>query len=140
MKISYVKYTTKIKLGKTKKLFYFIIFFALMFFSMGLLASILIGVGLSLRYKYNLDREKIRPFECGFTPKFSARLPFSIRFFMVAIIFLVFDVELILIFPAVPALINTHTMSIFAGLFFIILFLILGLFHEIFEGSLSWAR
>ena len=111
-----------------------------MFFSMGLLASILIGVGLSLRYKYNLDREKIRPFECGFTPKFSARLPFSIRFFMVAIIFLVFDVELILIFPAVPALINTHTMSIFTGLFFIILFLILGLFHEIFEGSLSWAR
>ena len=111
-----------------------------MFFSIGLLASILIGVGLSLRYKYNLDREKIRPFECGFTPKFSARLPFSIRFFMVAIIFLVFDVELILIFPAVPALINTLTMSIFAGLFFFILFLILGLFHEIFEGSLSWAR
>ena len=72
----------------------------LMFFSISLLASILIGVGLSLRYKYNLDGEKIRPFECGFTPKFSARLPFSIRFFMVAIIFLVFDVELILIFPA----------------------------------------
>ena len=73
-----------------------------MFFSIGLLASILIGVGLSLRYKYNLDREKIRPFECGFTPKFSARLPFSIRFFMVAIIFLVFDVELIFNFPRCP--------------------------------------
>ena len=61
-------------------------------------------MGSVLGIKLNLDLEKSRPFECGFTPKFSSRLPFSIRFFLITIIFLVFDVELILIFPLVPLL------------------------------------
>jgi NADH:ubiquinone oxidoreductase subunit 3 (subunit A) len=41
-----------------------------------------------------------------YTPKDSARLPFSIRFFLISIVFLIFDVELILIFPAIPGLIS----------------------------------
>ena len=97
----------------------------------------LLGLGLRLGYKLNLGREKISPFECGFTPKFSARLPFSIRFFIIAIIFLVFDVELILIFPIIPALTNSCSIPLFISILLIILILILGLFHEIFQGSLS---
>ena len=42
---------------------------------------------------------KIRPFECGFESVSSARIPFSIKFFLVVIIFLVFDVEIALILP-----------------------------------------
>ena len=100
----------------------------------------LLGLGLRLGYKLNLSREKISPFECGVTPKFSARLPFSIRFFIIAIIFLVFDVELILIFPIIPALTNSCIIPLFTSILLIILILILGLFHEIFQGSLSWAN
>ena len=82
--------------------------------------------------------EKIRPFECGFSPKFNARLPFTLRFFLISIIFIIFDVELVLIFPF---LIKIFSMDIFYILLLVsvfLLILILGLFHEWNQGSLDW--
>lgn len=54
-------------------------------------------------YKAGGDKEKRSPFECGFDPAGIRRLPFCIKFFLVRIIFLVFDVEVTLILPILYA-------------------------------------
>ena len=61
--------------------------------------GILFFVGLRLIQKYRKNSSKRSPFECGFNPRYNRRLPFSLHFFLVAIIFVIFDVELILLFP-----------------------------------------
>jgi len=87
--------------------------------------------------KLKLDSEKLRPFECGFTPKAVARQPFSIRFFLVAILFLIFDVELILIFPVLPRVILNPSFFRALIIFFILIILLVGLFYEITQGILT---
>nr|YP_011036580.1 NADH dehydrogenase subunit 3 [Longpotamon loudiense]WRK19542.1 NADH dehydrogenase subunit 3 [Longpotamon loudiense] len=93
-----------------------------------------------LAKKTILDREKISPYECGFDPKSSGRLPFSLRFFLIAVIFLIFDVEITLLLPITPVI---NLVNIFSWLFTIIFFLImllLGLFYEWYQGALEWSK
>ncbi|NP_038294.1 NADH dehydrogenase subunit 3 (mitochondrion) [Penaeus monodon] len=92
-----------------------------------------------LSKKTIMDREKNSPFECGFDPKGSARLPFSLRFFLIAVIFLIFDVEITLLLP-LAIIINFSNISawILTGFTFIIILLI-GLYHEWNQGALEWA-
>nr|BDQ43887.1 NADH dehydrogenase subunit 3 [Amynthas tokioensis]BDQ44368.1 NADH dehydrogenase subunit 3 [Amynthas tokioensis]BDQ44420.1 NADH dehydrogenase subunit 3 [Amynthas tokioensis] len=86
------------------------------------------------------DREKSTPFECGFDPKNTARIPFSMRFFLLAIIFIVFDIEIVLLMP-IPTMLktsyNTHIMLTYSVF---IIVLIMGLIHEWNEGSLDWSN
>jgi len=84
----------------------------------------------------HVDLQQRRAYECGFSAFQSARRPFSVYFFLVGILFVVFDVELILLIP-LPyfSWLNT-TMGCGLGLFFFIL--VLGLYHEWREGRLNW--
>nr|YP_008080451.1 NADH dehydrogenase subunit 3 [Chikila fulleri]ADR03263.1 NADH dehydrogenase subunit 3 [Chikila fulleri] len=86
------------------------------------------------------DNEKLSPYECGFDPLGSARLPFSMRFFLVAILFLLFDLEIALLLPTPWAsqLIIPTTPILFA--FIVILLLTIGLIYEWFQGGLEWAE
>merc|ERR1712244_107583 len=97
-------------------------------------------MGGSLFRKKNIFiMEKIRPFECGFTPKLNARLPFTLRFFLIALIFLVFDVELVILFPFLVNLFSGSNINIASIVFLLLIILALGLFHEWNQGSLEWA-
>nr|YP_009123700.1 NADH dehydrogenase subunit 3 [Euastacus armatus]AJN90574.1 NADH dehydrogenase subunit 3 [Euastacus armatus] len=93
-----------------------------------------------LSKKTIMDREKMSPFECGFDPKNSARLPFSLRFFLIAVIFLIFDVEITLLLPLASVAPFTNIFSwTYSGLFFLLI-LLFGLFYEWWKGALEWAH
>nr|ACU87802.1 NADH dehydrogenase subunit 3 [Dicaeum eximium] len=88
----------------------------------------------------NPDSEKLSPYECGFDPLGSARLPFSIRFFLVAILFLLFDLEIALLLPLPWAIQLQSPVTTLILAFSIILLLILGLIYEWTQGGLEWAE
>nr|YP_010868910.1 NADH dehydrogenase subunit 3 [Hilara brevispina]WGU46326.1 NADH dehydrogenase subunit 3 [Hilara brevispina] len=92
-----------------------------------------------LSKKTFIDREKSSPFECGFDPKSSSRLPFSLRFFLITIIFLIFDVEIALILPMILIFMYSNLiMWTFTSMIFIMI-LLLGLYHEWNQGALNWS-
>nr|YP_001798486.1 NADH dehydrogenase subunit 3 [Orchesella villosa]ABS57584.1 NADH dehydrogenase subunit 3 [Orchesella villosa] len=103
-----------------------------------ILCSLLIFVNSIIGKKSTSDREKLTPFECGFDPKSSARVPFSLRFYLVALIFLIFDVEITLIMPIPIVFQQIKIISISMLTLYFILILIMGLFHEWNEGALDW--
>jgi NADH-ubiquinone oxidoreductase chain 3 len=82
-----------------------------------------------LSQRSNIDREKLSPFECGFDPNHTARIPFSLRFFLLAIIFIVFDIEIVLLIPAPLFIIRIQTTQIIR-LFTFLFILLAGLIHE----------
>nr|AXA45532.1 NADH dehydrogenase subunit 3 [Paederus fuscipes] len=86
-----------------------------------------------------MDREKSSPFECGFDPKSSARLPFSLQFFLIAVIFLIFDVEITLLIPLILTMKSSKMLNYLMISFFFLLILLIGLYHEWNQGALNWA-
>nr|QSZ78282.1 NADH dehydrogenase subunit 3 [Leptocimbex praiaformis] len=102
------------------------------------LSFIIMMIASTLSKKSMYDREKNSPFECGFDPMSTTRMTFSIRFFLIAIIFLIFDVEIALMLPMVMVLsISNLKLWMLMSSYFIII-LILGTYYEWKFGSLNW--
>ena len=83
------------------------------------------------------DKEKASVYECGFSPIYQPGKPFSIRFFIIAILFLVFDLEIVLLFPWSISLINISILGLLITLLFFII-LGVGLTYEWTKGGLEW--
>jgi NADH:ubiquinone oxidoreductase subunit 3 (subunit A) len=95
-----------------------------------LLSFIFLLLGKLVSKKLTFDRELQRPFECGFRTYNDFRLKFSLHFFLVALVFIIFDVELIIIFPY---FINMNMVTPYlrvALLNILLLLLTLGLLNE----------
>nr|BBA12791.1 NADH dehydrogenase subunit 3 [Kraemeria cunicularia] len=86
------------------------------------------------------DQQKLSPYECGFDPLGSARLPFSMRFFLVAILFLLFDLEIALLLPLPWGDQSPLPLWTFFWATFLLILLTLGLIYEWIQGGLEWAE
>nr|YP_588089.1 NADH dehydrogenase subunit 3 [Coreana raphaelis]AAY89308.1 NADH dehydrogenase subunit 3 [Coreana raphaelis] len=103
-----------------------------------LLSNIIMLLSFLLSKKMTWDREKCSPFECGFDPISSARIPFSLHFFLITMIFLIFDVEIALIFPIIKLFKMVNFMIWTKISFFFIIMLLIGLYHEWNQNMLNW--
>nr|YP_009990229.1 NADH dehydrogenase subunit 3 [Panulirus longipes]QNN01844.1 NADH dehydrogenase subunit 3 [Panulirus longipes] len=105
-----------------------------------IICSILMILAWLVSKKTVSDREKLSPFECGFDPKGSARIPFSLRFFLIAVIFLIFDVEITLLLPLIYIMdLSDIVYWSWTGLLFLLI-LLFGLYLEWHAGALEWSN
>nr|AGN71224.1 NADH dehydrogenase subunit 3 [Hemisus marmoratus] len=86
------------------------------------------------------DTEKLSPYECGFDPLGTARLPYSMRFFLVAILFLLFDLEIALLLPTPWSAQLLPPLAITPWALLILLLLTIGFIYEWTQGGLEWAE
>jgi NADH-quinone oxidoreductase subunit A len=106
----------------------------------GLLAMVLLGLGsilgrLSVRHR--ADAEKLSPYECGFEPFEDTRVRFDVRYYLVAILFIIFDLEIAFLFPWAVALGRIGGFGLIVmGVFLFIL--VIGFAYEWKKGALEW--
>jgi NADH-quinone oxidoreductase subunit A len=104
------------------------------------LAVVLLVLGTGIGYFFTRsrdDRAKLSPYECGFEAFEDTRMKFDVRYYLVAILFIVFDLEIAFLFPWAVALsriglFGLVAMSIFLGI------LVVGFIYEWKKGALEW--
>ena len=83
------------------------------------------------------SKAKLSPYECGFDPFEDARIPFDVRYYLVAILFIIFDLEIAFLFPWAVSLNKIGTACIIAmGVFLLVL--VIGFIYEWNKGALEW--
>jgi NADH-quinone oxidoreductase subunit A len=83
------------------------------------------------------DPEKLSPYECGFEAFEDARMKFDVRYYLVAILFILFDLEIAFLFPWAVAL-NDIGMAGFLAMMLFLCILVVGFAYEWAKGALEW--
>jgi NADH-quinone oxidoreductase subunit A len=104
------------------------------------LAAVMLGLGsilgrLSSRSKG--DAQKLSPYECGFEAYEDARMRFDVRYYLVAILFIVFDLEIAFLFPWAVALRKIGLYGLTSMIIFLAI-LVVGFIYEWRKGALEW--
>ncbi|MBV9812070.1 MAG: NADH-quinone oxidoreductase subunit A [Acetobacteraceae bacterium] len=102
----------------------------------GLIGMALIG-GSLLAAKQRPYPEKLSPYECGFEPFDDARRRFDVRFYLVAILFIIFDIEVAFLFPWAVSLAHIGVFGFLSMLGFLAV-LTVGFIYEWCKGALDW--
>ena len=109
----------------------------LIFVIVGLIfGAVMIGIGFILG-PHRPNSEKLSPYECGFEAFEDARMKFDVRYYLVAILFIIFDLEIAFLFPWAVVLRDIGlfgfiAMAIFLGI------LVIGFIYEWKKGALQW--
>ena len=105
-----------------------------------LLAGLLLGLGtligrLGVRHRDDID--KLSPYECGFDAFEDTRMQFDVRYYLVAILFIVFDLEIAFLFPWAVTLSRIGAYGMVAMAIFLSI-LVVGFIYEWKKGALEW--
>jgi NADH-quinone oxidoreductase subunit A len=101
-------------------------------------APLLLGGGISrLLGVHRPDSEKLSPYECGFEAFEDARMKFDVRYYLIAILFILFDLEIAFLFPWAVVLQDIGRFGFFAMLLFLAI-LVVGFIYEWMKGALEW--
>ena len=114
--------------------YFYIIFF--LFLGMGFVGSAFV-VSWILRPKPPADSIKLSPYECGEIVKGTSRIQFNVRYYLFALIFVIFDVEVLFIVPW-AVVFKQLGISAYIEMFIFIFILSLGLFYAWRKGALEW--
>jgi len=102
------------------------------------LAMIFLALGLGKLLGHSRpDAEKQSPYECGFEAFEDARMKFDVRYYLVAILFIIFDLEIAFLFPWAVAL-DTIGMAGFWAMMIFLAVLVVGFIYEWRKGALEW--
>jgi NADH-quinone oxidoreductase subunit A len=109
------------------------------------LLFILVGIGLglimlalgSLVSPNRPDPEKLSPYECGFEAFEDARMKFDVRYYLVAILFILFDLEIAFLFPWAVTLGEIGSFGFWSMMIFLAI-LVVGFIYEWMKGALEW--
>ena len=85
----------------------------------------------------NPDPEKLSAYECGFEAFDNSRMEFDVRFYLVAILFIIFDLEIAFLFPWAVSLSNIGALGFYSMMFFLFI-LTVGFIYEWRNGALDW--
>jgi NADH-quinone oxidoreductase subunit A len=106
------------------------------------LAAVMLGLGsllgrLSSRNRATNTAEKLSAYECGFVAYEDARMRFDVRYYLVAILFIVFDLEIAFLFPWAVALSKIGVFGLVSMAIFLTI-LVVGFIYEWKKGALEW--
>jgi NADH-quinone oxidoreductase subunit A len=105
-----------------------------------LLAAVLLGLGTFFGWlgaKHRGDADKLSPYECGFDVFEDSRTQFDVRYYLVAILFIVFDLEIAFLFPWAVTISRTGAYGLVAMAIFLTI-LVIGFVYEWKKGALEW--
>ncbi len=100
------------------------------------LGVVLLGLGFLIG-RGTKDDEKLSPYECGFEAFDDSRMKFDVRYYLVAILFIIFDLEIAFLFPWAVSLDAVGTFGLLAMALFLAV-LVVGFIYEWKKGALEW--
>lgn len=101
------------------------------------LSTLIFGLSFVFGTRQKEDSEKVSAYECGFDPFDDARSRFDIRFYLVSILFIIFDLEVAFLFPWAVTL-NSGNMYAFWSMIVFLIILTVGFIYEWMKGALDW--
>ena len=102
-----------------------------------IISLLLFSISFFFIYQANNDAEKISSYECGFSPFGDSRTKFEVKFYLVGILFIIFDLEITFLFPWAISLKYIDFFGFWTMMIFLII-LTVGFIYEWIKGALDW--